>query len=202
MWSARFSGLLLIALLMSTGGAAASTVTWEGLVRANSTIELVLAGTLAADSTYIAEANINPVVPGSNCFYSGCGLPGSYFTFWHVTTSVSVNGNSFTVANQNCNSPSSCAAEPPFGGFTSGPADPIFLISVGSILADMCSTTYSDGTSQSCLGAKSGNVDLTLTLLDAAGQLVLVTPIPSTVPLFAAGVLMVVALRRRRAARV
>ena len=198
---ARNLGLLLMALLTSTVGAAASTVTWEGLVSANSSIELVLAGTLAADSTYIAEANINPVVPGSNCFYSGCGLPGTYFTFWHVSTSVAVNGNSFAVANQNCSSPSSCSAEPPFGGFTSGPTDPIFLISVGSILADLCSTTYSDGTSQSCVGAKSGNVDLTLTLLDAAGQLVLMTPIPPTVSLFAAGLMILAAFRRRKATR-
>ena len=120
---------------------------------------------------------------------------------WHVSTSVSVNGNSFAVANQNCSSPSSCAAEPPFGGFTSGPADPMFLISVGSILADVCSTTYSDGTSQSCVGAKSGNVDLTATLLDAAGQLVLVTPIPSTVTLFATGLVLLAAFRRRKPAR-
>lgn len=48
---ARYLGLLLMALLTSTVGAAASTVTWEGLVSANSSIELVLAGTLAADST-------------------------------------------------------------------------------------------------------------------------------------------------------
>ena len=199
MWSARFSGLLLMALLMSTGGAGASTISWEGLVDANSSIELMLAGTLAADSTYSAEANINPAVPGSNCFYSGCGLPGTYFTFWHVTTSVSVNGNQFSVANQNCNSPSSCAAEPPFGGFTGGPAEPIFLISVGSILADICSTMYSDGTSQSCVGVRTGNVDITLTLFDAAGQLVLVTPIPSTVTLFATGLLLLGAFRRRAA---
>ena len=55
-------------------------------------------GPITPNAGYFATASLVAYgLPSSNCYYSGCGAPGTYVTYWSVSTVVTINGNAFSL---------------------------------------------------------------------------------------------------------
>jgi hypothetical protein len=204
---AKFLGIVAAVALLLTGSLCgpvfAATTSWVGTISSNSSVQLFYTGTIPA--SYFATADVFATgLPGSNCFYQTCGFPGTFFTSWTVSTSVTIDNNVFSVSRSNCRSPDTCATEPLFGGSTGGDlSSSLFTISVGDIFA-LC-TTFANGTSsQSCFGPKPGDVSLTLNIFNADGVLDLAPiPLPAALSLFATGLAVLASFgwwRKRKSA--